>query len=381
MLKYPLDFWIIMTVCFVNSMAQMITVFISLSLHTHNVSVAEIGVLISSFGLGGVIGGFLGGVLSDYLSPMTISRLSSLMNTMLIISFLFVINCHLWVIGIDLFLMGVFNSLFRPASLLLILFFDNIGKPSIVMSYRRVFVNLGVSIGVICSGFLYSFNENLVYIFCSLMVFFSFVALLYPKIEQQHKQFARIDNAVLRHGSSNYKLYFAMMLLLLGLLIYNQQQTVYGIYLNDYLHINSTKLSMLFAINGILVVLCQIPLTHVVRNISPFILSAIGSCLFGVGFGIILFGHGYIVALISVLLWSFGELLLFPSTFDIMLKFSKKQSGTNMGIYQTTFSIASLLGPSLGAFLYGVNTHLIWWSCFALGGVASLGFLFFYRNK
>lgn len=373
MSRYPINFWVFMSVCFVNSMAQMVTVFISLFLHKHNITITNIGVLISIFGIGGVIGGFLGGFLSDYLSPMRIARISSLANAMLIFLFIF---CHnLWFIGLDLFFMGLFNSLFRPASLLLILTFDTIGKPSIIMSYRRVFVNLGVSVGVMFSGVLFNYNELFVFIFSACFVFISFISLLFLSIDFKSNHSKSKEHKPDITNKVNYKLYCAMLFLTFGLLAYNQQQTIYGIYLNDYLHVNTTKLSFLFAINGILVVLCQIPLTYSVRNISPFILSSIGGLLIGCGFGLIIFEYGYLIALLSVLLWSIGELLLFPSAFDIMLKLGGNKPGKNMGLYQTTFSISSLIGPSLGAFMYGINIRITWWACIMLGVFSFIGFL------
>lgn len=377
--RYPINFWVFMLVCFVNSMAQMVTVFISLFLHKHNITITCIGVLISVFGIGGVIGGFFGGFLSDYLSPMRIVRISSLVNAMLIGLFIF---CHsLWFIGLDLFLMGLFNSLFRPASLLLILAFDTIGKPSIIMSYRRVFVNLGVSVGVMFSGVMFNYNELFVFIFNACFVFISFIALLFLNIDFNNSHSKSNENESDVISKVNYKLYYAMLFLIFGLLAYNQQQTIYGIYLNDYFQVNTTKLSFLLAINGILVVLCQIPLTHSVRNLSPFILSAIGGLLIGCGFGLIIFEYGYPIALLSVLLWSIGEILLFPSAFDIMLKLGSNKAGRNMGLYQTAFSISSLIGPSLGAFMYGINIHVTWWACIILGIFSFVGFLSLRSNQ
>ena len=249
-----------MSVCFINSMAQMITVFISLFLHKNNLPIYQIGILISIFGIGGILGGFFGGFLSDFISPLKIARISSLANALLIVLFMFFHN--VWFFGVDLFLMGLFNNLFRPASLLLILAFDSIGKPSIIMSYRRVFVNLGVSVGVMLSGILFNYSELLVFAFSAIVVFISFIALLFLNIDfnSNYNQSKKNDDST--SNNLNFQLYFAMLLLTCGLLIYNQQQTIYGIYLNDYLNVDAMKLSSLFAINGMLVVICQIPLTN-----------------------------------------------------------------------------------------------------------------------
>ena len=372
-LKYPLNFWVIMFACFINSMAQMIITFISLSLHKHNIDISSIGILVSIFGVGGVVGGFAGGVISDYVSPLKITKISSFVNSILILACIY---CHnLWLIGINLFLLGLFNSLFRPASLMVILAFDTIGKPSVVMSYRRVFVNFGVSIGVILNGVLFKYNESFVFIASALFVFVSFISIVFLHIDafkNNSKQKANNTNTV---NKINYKIYYAMFLLTLVLFAYYQQQSIYGIYLNDYLSIDVTKLSWLFAINGILVVLFQIPLTHMLRNVSPYPLSAIGALFIGCGFGLVVFNYGYYIAIISVVMWSFGELLLFPSAFDIMLKIGHNKNGKNMALYQTTFSIGSLAGPALGAFIYGFSPYVTWIVCISIGILSFFGFL------
>ncbi|MCE2705523.1 MAG: MFS transporter [Proteobacteria bacterium] len=158
--KYPIQFWLLMISCFINSMAQMITVFISLFLHKNNFSMGDIGIFISLFGIGRVIGGYVGGYISDYISPLKVTRYSSLLNAIAIM--LFLLSTNYFYIGIILLIMGLANNLFRPASLLLILSFDKIGKPSIIISYRRVFVNLGTAIGVMVSGILFNYNPILV---------------------------------------------------------------------------------------------------------------------------------------------------------------------------------------------------------------------------
>ena len=165
------------------------------------------------------------------------------------------------------------------------------------------------------------------------------------------------------------------------LIIYNQQQTTYSIFLNDFLHINTIQLSSIFAINGIIVVICQTPITKIFRHTSAYTLSAIGCLFIGVGFGLIVFNFGYLTAIISVILWSIGELLLFPSAFDIILELGSNNKGKDMGLYQSAFSISSFIGPSIGTIFYGINSYSIWFFCVFLGAISFVGFLYIKKDN
>lgn len=150
--------------------------------------------------------------------------------------------------------------------------------------------------------------------------------------------------------------------------------------MNDLLHINTIQLSSLFAINGIIVVMFQIPITRFFRHTSAYTLSAFGCLFMGIGFSLIIINLGYFIAIISVIVWSIGELLLFPSAFDIMLELGGNNKGKNMGLYQSTFSISSFVGPSIGTIVYEINSYFIWFFCIILGIFSFFGYLYIKKN-
>ena len=58
---------IIMTLIFLNAAAQMITILGSLYMNKVGFSVSHIGVVLTFFGIGALLGGYLGGYLSDFV--------------------------------------------------------------------------------------------------------------------------------------------------------------------------------------------------------------------------------------------------------------------------------------------------------------------------
>jgi predicted MFS family arabinose efflux permease len=372
MRNYPVQFWFLMIACLINSMVQMATVFISLFLHNNKVSVEIVGILISLFGLGGLIGSFSGGVISDHISSINVVRVSLIINAILL--FMFPLFHNLFIISCLLLLMGVANSTFRPASLLLILSFDRINKPSIIMSYRRVFVNLGTSLGTMVSGIIFNHDPSIMFKFYSFFLLFSFITVSFIKTIDNIES---IDYMTVTIKNYNKKIYLPICLLALSLIIYYQQNAIYTIYLIDNFFLSSTDLALMFALNGVLVVLCQIPLTYLLKNISPYKISAFGSLLMGIGFSIIIINGGYKIGMLSVFIWSLGELLLFPSVLDILLiQNINSKRGKLMGLYQTAFSFSYLLAPVLGTFCYKINIYFIWILCFIFGVISFIGFLY-----
>ena len=155
----------------------------------------------------------------------------------------------------------------------------------------------------------------------------------------------------------------------LGVLVFIQINSSYSLFLIHQYHLSAHKLSSLFLLNSLIIVIFQVTILKHSKAMNQLLLMCIGSLIMGFGFLTLLFGNGFIAAVISLLLWTFGEMLFMPVSQTLVYqKASDNLKGYYMGIYQALFSIAVMVSPLFGSFALHINSNgiLLWLSCFIL---------------
>jgi MFS family permease len=91
--------------------------------------------------------------------------------------------------------------------------------------------------------------------------------------------------------------------------------------------------------------------------------------LVATGFGAMALVRGYAALTASVVVWTFGEMILVPSSNAYVADISPPaRRGVYMGFYTTVFSLAFTIGPWLGAtMLERFGPSIMWGGAFALG--------------
>jgi predicted MFS family arabinose efflux permease len=127
---------------------------------------------------------------------------------------------------------------------------------------------------------------------------------------------------------------------------------------------------MLFTINTLLIVALEVPLNTATAHWPNTRSLILGSLLFAVGFGalgIIATPAGVIA---TVVVWTFGEMLLFPAMAAHMGDISpQNRRGSYMGAYSMALSVAFTLGPWMGTQLLATGGPAVVWSAMLVLGV------------
>ncbi|MCF6764204.1 MFS transporter [Thiotrichales bacterium 19S3-7] len=361
--RFPKDFWFVNISMLTNSVAQIVTMFISLHFSKVGLSVSVIGNLIALFGVGGLFGGYLGGLLAEKTSPKTMMIVSNIINSIMIANILVLNDSPL--ISINIFLMGLANNAFRPASMYALLTFSNYASRSELLAYRRVFVNIGWSLGAAFIGMLYTINEALSFYFMSSIVMVSCLFIYFSKLPMVTYANSQTNSGNEPSIDKSDNIYFVLLLfvLLMMLLIFNQLQFTYAIYLADKAHLSINAVSSLLFISGLLVIALQVPVSSMLSKMNVFQVCNYGIGLLGLGFGMLVMTNSYLLAVISCIAWTVGEIIFFPAILPVILKFGSYRLGTKLGIYQTIFSISAILAPKLGAILYQISSGGLWIIC------------------
>jgi MFS family permease len=100
---------------------------------------------------------------------------------------------------------------------------------------------------------------------------------------------------------------------------------------------------------------------------------ALGAALVACGFGGMALTHGRIGIAITVIVWTFGEMVLLPAMAAYVGDIAPEQrSGEYMGLFTMTFGFALVLAPPIGTFLldrYG--GAVLWTAMLGLGLVSA----------
>ena len=154
------------------------------------------------------------------------------------------------------------------------------------------------------------------------------------------------------------------------------------LYMVQDLKLSPAKYGLSFTFNTILVILLEVPLNIYTSHWSFRRSLALGSLLIALGFGGMVFATNFPTILITVVVWTFGEMIFLPNCAAYVAEIAPpNRQGQYMGFYTMAFSISFTVGS-----LDGNGPHGKVWSrpnvdfhahagtnfhCFALYGSAS----------
>jgi MFS family permease len=126
------------------------------------------------------------------------------------------------------------------------------------------------------------------------------------------------------------------------------------------------------SLNGILVVLCELPLTTITRRFPASRVMALGFLLIGLGFASNVVPRTVLLLILTTATFTLGEMIAMPVSGAYVADLAPPDKrGLYMGTYGMVWALAFVCGPSLGLVLFSVNHVLLWLTCGVLGAVAA----------
>jgi MFS family permease len=134
---------------------------------------------------------------------------------------------------------------------------------------------------------------------------------------------------------------------------------------------------LIMSTNAIMVVLFQVPVTRWSSHRPNLRVLALGALLYALGVGSVALGAGFWAFWLSMVVLTFGELLLVPTgTAHAANSAAPEMRGRYMGLYGLTWSVAFGIGPVLGGWLNdNVSPVATWVGGMIVGLIAVAGFL------
>jgi predicted MFS family arabinose efflux permease len=337
-----------------------------------------------AFGLGSIVGGYLGGRLTDRFGSFHIQFWSLFLNGVLFI----VLGQMqtLWQYAVCIFVLSSLGEAFRPANAAAIASYSNEQNRIRCYALNRLAINLGWSIGPAVGGLLASVNYNYLF-WADGLTCMAASLLLFAGLTPAGQPKQNVSNQTVHlPTTSAYKdkpFLLGMFYLFLIALAFFQFFSIIPAYYKMELHLNEATIGWILAMNGLLIAAIEMVLVYKLENRRhslQYILT--GALLIGFSFLILGIGKTATIAVVNMIIVTFGEMFLFPFMNNFWVNRSTESNrGQYAAAYSMSFAAATVLAPTLAtqaAALFGFS--VLWVIDFFLCTFAALGFYFLKKS-
>ena len=382
----PHDMWALFFTSLINRSGTMVIPFLALYLTKKiGVSPAEAGMALLVYGAAAFIAAPLTGKLSDKLGALKVMKFALFGSGIIFFLYSFITDYY-WIL-VASFVLAAVNEAFRPANLSLIT--EIVAPPQRRMAFalNRLAINAGMSIGPVIGGFLtlidyhYLFYANAV---ASVIAGVYFTSINWSSLagtqkeQTDGKNISKVRFAIL----SDKTFLFFLFAVVPANLVFFQHLGALPLYIVDDLGYTTAAFGLFSAINTVLIIIVEVPLNNWMND-TPYRKSLIiGALLAGIGFGGFAISTTVVPLVISIIVFTFGEMIFFPITAAYTSEIAPAdRRGEYMGYYQMTFSFAFSAGPWLGTVVYENYGSVILWSGALVFGLITASLMFFVKSN
>ncbi|MFF3116265.1 MDR family MFS transporter [Kitasatospora sp. NPDC057904] len=375
----PRQFWWLWTSTLINKLGAFVVTFLALYLTTERgYSDSYAGLVASLFGLGSAIAAIGAGVLTDRIGRRP-TLVAAQLGTALFTAVLGFADGPV-AIAVVAFLVGLCNNATRPATSAIIA--DLVPAEDRVRAYSLNFwaINIGFGLSAAAAGLIATHGYLTLFLLdafstlvCAVVIFVRIPETKPEMTAAEAKEPAVGLGTVFRDG----RFMSAVGLTLVLALIFQQGSTTLAVDMG-HAGITSTEYGLVIGLNGLLIVVLQIPLTRWMEGRSRTRLLIASCLLTGWGFGLAaLAGSSAWVFAGSVAVWTIGEILNAPTMMSLVSELAPTHArGRYQGVYSLSWALASFLGPGAGGVLLDrAGPAVLWGVCAVLGSAAALGYV------
>lgn len=346
------EVWFMALTMLINRAGAMVVPFLSLYLTNFlEFSLEQVGWIMSCYGFGSVAGVFIGGKLADKIGYYKVMYSSLLGTGLVFFSIQFITDFYSLCLGI--FALTIFADTFRPAVWVALDDYSEDHNRTRSVTLIRLAINLGFSMGPALGGLLITYisYRSLFWvdgITCLI------AGMIIMRFLSQKSQVKNQNKETVLPKLSPYKdrryLIFWFAMFLIGFTFMQYFSTI-PLYYSQRLGLNEDKIGLMLAMNGMLIFLLEMPIVHSLEKGKLENLKIVigGSFLLLLSFLVLNAGPWIGLAVMGIVLMTFGEMLGFPFSNSYALDRSKLgNQGSYMALYSMSFSFAHILGPNLG---------------------------------
>ena len=345
-------------------------------------SAREAGGVLSLYGVGAIGGAYVGGWLSDRVGSLT----AQLVSLCLSAGGLVILGAmhSPFTIVVVVMLLSITAESIRPANAAAL---AELSPPSLqarTFGLRRLGMNLGMSIGPAVGGMLAAYSYLWLF-FAEASVCLLAAGLLWVLFPHSHHPLSpegnghttpvRTSRSPLSPWNDGIFLVVVGLVTLLATVLC-QLFGAYPLTLTEVYHLPAYTIGLVFTLNTLVIVIVQMPIVHAVERFEPLQVVGVGAFFLCAGFGLLPLTSSMGLIGVTVLVWTLGEMLTMPLLEGFVAHRSPVESrGQYMGLFSAAFSMAFVLAPFGGTWVYeGFGYRTLWFLCGVLGVVLWMAF-------
>lgn len=367
----PRPVWVLFAGTLVNRFGNFVLVFLALYLTRRGFSAPQAGLAIAAYGAGAIGASLAGGWLADRVGRRNTIVASMTLSALVMLS-LSQAESYLLLMGLTA-LAGFCAELYRPAASALIA--DVTGPMERVTAYAlyRLAINLGFAFGPAVGGIMAERSFTLLFVAdagTSLVYAAIAIAALPNRIAEHHATPQRRNalHAILHDG---HFLVFITASLMVAM-VFMQHVSTYPLQIEAY-GFSTRVFGALISINGAVICLVELPLVSFTRRLPARYVMLAGMAVIGLGFGLTGFVHTIPLLVLTVLIWTVGEMVHFPVASAYVANVAPPDMrGRYHGAYGVSWGLGAVLGPVAGTALFAHDPRSVWIACFAAAMLGAL---------
>jgi predicted MFS family arabinose efflux permease len=378
----PREVWLLFATNLINRAGMMVLPFLVLYLTRElGFSLARAGSMLAVYGASAIVFGPIGGRLGDRIGALPVMRVSLIASGLVLL--LFPLAKSFASVAAMTVLWAGCSEMFRPSSLAAITHVAAPDQRRQAFALNRLAINLGMSIGPALGGFLATVSFHAMFavdavttlLAGTLLALTPWRAFSGVNSEAASRRGPRIGPATILHDARF--LVFLAGVVSVGVVFF-QHESALPLYLVQYLHLSPAFYGMLFTINTLLIVGLEVPIITATSHWPNRRSLTIGCMLFAIGFGALGVIASPAGVIATVVVWTFGEMLLFPAMSAHLAEIApENRRGAYMSAYSMSLSISLTVGPWMGTQLLSLLGPVqVWAVMFALGALAALLMMF-----
>lgn len=360
--QFPRPVWILFAGTFLNKFGAFVIPFLSLYMTRRGFSVTQAGVAMGAYGAGHFLACAIGGHLADSIGRRPTLVLSMFSTAFVMLTLSFARSFEL-IVALTM-LAGLTGELYRPACSALLADLVPQGQRIRAFAAYRIAFNAGWALGPATAGLILKYSFTWLFIGDALTsLAYGIIALLFlPKgLKSERKEAGWAEAAAVMRRDRKFQR-LVLSSLLIGLVFF-QMVSTFGLHVT-HLGFSAATYGLLLSVNGLLVVLFELPLTMVSQRFGFERSMILGYILTGIGFGGNAFATTIPGMIGCMMIWSVGEMLTMPvAVAQIADLAPAHMRGRYMGAFGFTWASALMLGPIIGTTLFRFHPAALWIAC------------------
>ncbi len=278
---------------------------------------------------------------------------------------------------------GMFGPMYRVAADAMVADLIPADERANAYSVMRMSNNLGIAVGPALGGFVTAISYSLAF-FAAGAANFIYALIILLFIRETLGRGADAAAAPAAKESRGYgpvlrdrRFVIFLVLMILATIPSPILWMLMPAYAKEHFGVLEQQAGFIMSTNALMVVLLQVPVTRWSSRRPLLRMLALGALIYALGVGSVALGAGFWAFWTSMVVLTFGELLIAPTgTAYAANAAPADMRGRYMGLYGLTWSVAFGIGPVFGGWLNdNISPTATWIGGMLIGLVAVAGFL------